>query len=133
MSEQPLLADLFGMPSAGDAGLLCTNLRTLDGRRPVFIDHSDSTFFFPYLHVRFLEWTAAADDGMGPTSPPSGAFDAGSPGRDPRAHRASDDDGTYLTPPPGSLLPAVVGGADDGTGPDEIELDEDFLRRIRDV
>ena len=33
-NEQPLLADLYEMPSALDQGLLCTNLRMLDGKRP---------------------------------------------------------------------------------------------------
>jgi hypothetical protein len=62
-NEQPLLADLFEMPAAGDAGLVCTNLRTIDGRRPVFIDRMDATFFFPYLHVRFLEISPVAAAG----------------------------------------------------------------------
>ena len=34
---------------------MCTNVRMMDGKRPIFIDHTDSTFFFPYLHLRFLE------------------------------------------------------------------------------
>ena len=59
-NEQPLLADLFDTPSALDQGLLCTNLRTLDGKRPVFIDRSESVFFFPYLHIRFIEFSPAA-------------------------------------------------------------------------
>ncbi len=135
MNEQPLLADLFGLPSAGDAGMLCTNLRTLDGKRPVFIDHSDSTFFFPYLHIRFLEWTASADDGTGPSAPST----ASGAGALPPAARAPDarlEDGSmpvYPTPPPGSLLPVVMGADGDGTGSDEIAIDEDFLRRIREV
>ena len=54
-NEQPLMADLFDLPTAEDAGLLCTNVRMMDGKRPVFIDHIDSTFFFPYHVVRFLE------------------------------------------------------------------------------
>jgi hypothetical protein len=54
-NEQPLVADLFAMPAPGDAGLVCTNLRTPEGRRPIFVDHIDATFYFPYLHVRFLE------------------------------------------------------------------------------
>ena len=33
----------------------CTNMRTLDGKRPVFIDDINAVFFFPYLHVRFVE------------------------------------------------------------------------------
>ena len=47
-NEQPLTADLFGLPTASDAGLLCTNLRMMDGKRPVFIDNIAATFFFPY-------------------------------------------------------------------------------------
>jgi len=54
-NEQPLLADLYEMPKALDQGLLCTNLRLMDGKRPVFVDRSDSIFFFPYLHIRFVE------------------------------------------------------------------------------
>jgi hypothetical protein len=54
-NEQPLQADLYDMPKALDQGLLCTNLRTMDGRRPVFIDRVESIFFFPYLHIRFVE------------------------------------------------------------------------------
>ena len=55
LNEQPLLADLYEMPKALDQGLLCTNLRMMDGKRPVFVDRIESIFFFPYLHVRFLE------------------------------------------------------------------------------
>lgn len=55
LSEQPVIADLFEMPSPSDATLRCTNLRTPDGKRPVFIDRVDSTFIFPYRHIRFIE------------------------------------------------------------------------------
>jgi hypothetical protein len=54
-NEQPLLADLYEMPTPADASLVCTNVRMLDGKKPIFVDHSDSVFVFPYLHVRFLE------------------------------------------------------------------------------
>ena len=54
-NEQPLMADLFDLPNAEDAGLVCTNVRMMDGKRPVFIDHIDSTFFFPYHVIRFIE------------------------------------------------------------------------------
>ena len=54
-NEQPLLADLYGVPNAVDAGLLCTNVRMMDGKRPVFIDDIAGTFFFPYHVIRFLE------------------------------------------------------------------------------
>jgi hypothetical protein len=55
LNEQPLLVDVYETPKNEDQGLLCTNLRTMDGKRPVFIDRIDSVFFFPYLHIRFLE------------------------------------------------------------------------------
>ncbi len=101
MSEQPLLADLFAMPSPSDVTLQCTNLRSLDGKRPVFVDHTESVFFFPYLHVRFLEIPPASVAAEGESGER-----AGSP----------------------------------ATGPDQaddlelnFELDEEFLRRVREA
>lgn len=69
LSEQPLVADLFEMPTPTDVTLQCTNLRTLDGRRPVFVDRSESVFFFPYLHVRFLEIPPTSVEGGPPAGP----------------------------------------------------------------
>jgi hypothetical protein len=100
-NEQPLLADLFEMPQALDQGLLCTNLRTLDGKRPVFVDKIENVFYFPYLHIRFVEFAATSsglpelEAGIGANEPPA-------------AEDAGDADA-------------------------DIELDEDFLRRIREV
>ena len=54
-NEQPLVADLFEMPTPTDQTLRCTNLRTLDGKRPIFADDSASIFFFTWLSIRFLE------------------------------------------------------------------------------
>ena len=105
MNEQPLLADLFDPPSPGDVGLRCTNLRTLNGKRPVFVDDSASVFFVPYLHIRVVEIPAAA-------------LPAGDRGL--LMDRAD-------APP---LEPARVPDAE--PEPD-LEIDEDFLRRIREV
>ena len=96
-NEQPLLADLYEMPSALDQGLLCTNLRMLDGKRPVFIEKSDSAFFFPYLHIRFVEIMPGS----------SGLPEIGEP-----VEAAEKEE--------------LVEDAD-------LELDGDFLRRIREV
>ncbi len=103
-NEQPLLTDLFEAPSPGDVGLRCTNLREMNGKRPVFVDNSASIFFFPYLHIRFVE------------IPPS-AMASGDPGAtvQPVAERAVGD-----RPANGDLEP-------------DLEIDEDFLRRIREV
>ena len=123
-NEQPLLADLFDLPSASDAGLLCTNVRSPDGKRPVFIDSSAATFFFPYHVVRFLEIPEGACDPLRTGDLQGEPILAGGPGRTPGAD-------------PQSLLPVVVGGpggADSGADSEaELEIDEDFLRRIRDL
>ena len=59
-NEQPLLADLYRLPEPTDVGLLCTNLRLLNGKRPVFIDDVRSVFFFPYRIIRFIEIPSSA-------------------------------------------------------------------------
>lgn len=59
-NDQPLVADLFGMPTAADTAIVCTNLRTLAGKRPVFVDAGDSVFLFPLAHIRFVEIPAAS-------------------------------------------------------------------------
>ena len=56
--EQPIVADLEQMPSTTDVGILCTNVRYVDGKKPNFIDHTLSTFLFPMAHVRFIEISA---------------------------------------------------------------------------
>jgi len=95
--EQPLVADLPSLPTAADSCLICTNLRTLDGRRPVFTDAIESTFVIPLLHVRFIEVVR----GGHLVDPEQRALAAGA-----------------VTAPP-----------EEGTA----ELDEDFLRRVREV
>ena len=54
-NEQPILADLLVEPKASDVVLICTNLRTMGGKKPVFIDKTMSTFMLPVAHVRFVE------------------------------------------------------------------------------
>ena len=103
-NEQPLLADLYEPPSPGDVGLRCTNLRMMNGKRPVFVDQIKSIFFFPYLHIRFVEI-------------PPGAIG----GTDASLDLLDDADET-----PTNHAPAVEVEAD-------LEIDEDFLRRIREV
>lgn len=119
-NEQPLLADLFDLPSASDAGLLCTNVRMMDGKRPVFIDSITGTFFFPYHVIRFLEI-------------PEGAVDLGRTGggaSEPGYARAAGEE-------PDSRLAIAVGGPADEVVDDDldgdIEIDEGFLQRIRDI
>ena len=95
LNEQPLLCDLFEAPAGTDVVVICTNLRTMNGKRPVFADHSESIFYFPYTHIRFLEIPPGAD---GKTPPPDGRRREPEPEAEP-----------------------------------ELEIDEDFLRRVRDA
>jgi hypothetical protein len=102
-NEQPLLADLFEMPTSSDVALVCTNLRMLNGQRPIFTDAIDSVFLFPLGHIRFVEIPAR--------STAAGA-------------RAEE---TALVPAPtGETGPAPEPEP-------ELELDEDLLRRVREV
>jgi hypothetical protein len=102
-NEQPVVVDLFELPTSVDLGVRCTNMRTLDGKRPVFIDAIDSVFFFPYLHVRFVE------------IPPRSLV------------------GTELEVAVEVALPAAVPEAASTDDDESLEIDEDFLRRIREV
>lgn len=104
MNEQPMLADLFEMPTPGDVVLRCTNLRTMNGKRPVFVDDSASVFFFPYLHLRFVELMPASLAGT--------AFEVAVP--------------AGVT----ASTPDQPAEAEDEA---DLEIDEDFLRRIREV
>lgn len=117
--EQPLLADLPAAPAPGDVTLICTNLRTMDGKRPFFVDSSASTFVFPLVHLRFVEIPATvAGTANGHGAPPAAAPDA----------PPSGTAGAAPTP----ALPAAV----PSRGPAEVEdleLDEELLRRVREL
>jgi len=134
MNEQPLLADLHALPQASDVGLLCTNLRAMDGKRPVFIDHSENAFFFPYRVIRFVEIPAAAlerhrDDG-GRAALPAASPPEPTGGDEPDGSDADGGGRAALgLPAPAWPAPAAAGLAPD---PDD-EIDEEFLRRIREV
>ncbi len=97
-NDQPILVDLFALPEAGDAGLICTNLRSVDGRKPVFIERSDSRFIFPYHHIRFVEVVNEDKVAAGPT-----------PARAETANAAANP------------------------VDEDLEIDEDFLRRVREA
>jgi hypothetical protein len=68
LNEQPLLADLLAPPSPGDVTLVCTNLRMMNGKRPIFVDHIGSTFVFPYTQLRFLEVPQPVETAAAPST-----------------------------------------------------------------
>jgi len=79
-NEQPLVCDLREMPSAGDAILVCTNLRLLDGKKPIFIDRIDSWFALPMHIIRFVEVPLLSVEASSILALPSGPLpDPGAP------------------------------------------------------
>jgi hypothetical protein len=106
-NEQPLLADLVDRPGPNDTILVCTNLRQLNGKRPIWIDESDSVFYFPYSLIRFIE---IHPDSEGAVALPSGREEKPAPRGGPRK----------AAPPAPAPEP-------------ELEIDEELLRRVRDV
>jgi hypothetical protein len=96
MNDQPVTVELASMPTPGDIAIVCTNVRTNDCKKPVFIDFATSTFVFPMAGIRFVEVLEAADE----------------------AARSA------------ARLAAVTAEADDT---DDLEIDEDFLRRVREA
>jgi len=127
-NEQPLVADLYGMPSSADVGLVCTNVRTIDGKRPIFIDHIDSTFFFPYLHLRFLEIPAGeVQRHMAHTGTGHGVNLE--PGMTLAADDAADRYAVMVADDPEPIESDAPAADTD----DDLDIDEDFLQRIRDI
>jgi len=107
-NEQPLLADLLELPATEDVAVRMTNLRTLDGKRPVFVDDMTSVFVFPYHRISFLEV--------------------------PRTSLVGTDLEAQM-PVKATVAAAVAAGVNEAAGGDDgdLEIDEDFLRRIREV
>jgi hypothetical protein len=166
-NEQPLLADLYAPPTPGDLSIVCTNLRTMNGSRPVFVDHSESLFVFPFGQVRFVEVTAAAlasAGGLGAGGRPNderanhwAPNGGGSNGADSTGRGGPN--GVAMLVPVGAdggeknegdssadrdVADGIDGRADDAPDPavapgpaddldQELEIDEDFLRRVREI
>jgi hypothetical protein len=115
-NEQPLMADLYQMPAPTDSALVCTNLRDMNGKRPIFIDDSASYFSFSLTVVRFVEVpansirAAGVETPGGSANPERGLVVAGD-----ATSQGGDHDAPPARPPDADL-----------------EIDEDFLKRVRD-
>lgn len=92
-NDQPLVVELLEEPTPRDIAIVCTNPRSVDGKKPVFIDYSSSTFVFPMSAIRFVEVLRLSEDGE------------------------------QLTPMVSDVAPE----------PEDLEIDEDFLRRVREA
>ena len=102
-NEQPLRADLFELPEGDTMLLRCTNVRTMNGTRPVYIDDLNSIIFFPMVHLRFIEILPATQGAE------------------------------HLALGPGEERVPVEAGVAKDAPEEDLQIDEDFLRRIREV
>ena len=94
LSDQPLAVDLLEVPKPSDIAIVCTNVRSIDGKRPVMIDFTSSTFVFPMAMIRFVEIPLATAE----QDRVAGLQALGEPAE-----------------------------------PEDLEIDEDFLRRVREA
>jgi len=126
-NEMPMKADIESLPTAADAGLLCTNLRTLEGRKPISTEFLDSVFLLPYNIIRFIEIPRESIHGAGldadlPRSTVELPAEAATgPGVAP----------VIVTPPPAAAPTAEPVVEDEGL--EHLEPDAELLRRIRDA
>jgi hypothetical protein len=149
-NEQPVMVDLIEAPSPSDVAVICTNMRTMNGKKPVFVDKSDSVFIVPLVHIRFVEVPRAQMDafeaeekgrpaaaatespeeeyGEPPLARLAWMTGEGAETADAAADSAADSAGEAADPNERDLWPEEVRRQGDGAG-----LDGDLLKRIRDV
>ena len=120
MNELPIMVDVDELPSGADRSVRCTNVRTVDGKRPSYVHDRNSTFVFPLDMVRLIE------------APPQAGLQAAPRPISPQAAAAQ---------PASGALVALAEQPDEALdeAPDEASLDfdeepdEDLLARIRSV
>jgi hypothetical protein len=108
-NELPIMVDLYEAPGPTASSVRCTNVRTVDGKRPAFIHDPRSTFLLPWHVIRLMEVPAGATpmpelDGRVVVSDPVGAV-----GYEPEANSEPEPE------------------------PLDEEPDEDLLARIRSI
>ena len=121
--ELPLKADIESLPTAADAGLLCTNLRTMEGRKPLSTEFLDSVFLVPYNMIRFLEITREAIDQAG-----LGVDRTVYPAQLPAEAATAPEGSVIVTPPPREPEPKA-----EDLALEHLEPDAELLRRIREA
>ena len=123
--EQPMKADIESLPTAADAGLLCTNLRTLEDRKPMSTEYLDSVFLLPYNIIRFIEIPRASIHAAGlDVDLPDGPVELPA-----SAQAVPDGAHVIVTPAPGHAAAATS----DDDGLENLAPDEELLRRIREA
>ena len=130
-----MVADLVSAPMPSDVALICQNLRTLNGKKPIFVDRADSTFVLPLAAIRFLEIHRESVEAHEAEMATERAGEIAVAAETEFASGAL----ARLDWQPGAVPdrfdePAVVGLVDGPSGgADSDELDHDLLRRIREA
>ena len=114
--ELPIVVDLEELPQPNDRSIRCTNVRTVDGKRPSFVHDRHSTFVFPMDMIRLIE---------APIQLESQASSRAEPSQPVLLGASSEPDG-------GALVPLEEQPDETSLDFDE-EPDEDLLARIRSV
>jgi hypothetical protein len=140
-NEQPFMADLLDEPAPDDVSLIVRNIRTMNGKKPVFVDYPDSTFVMPITHIRFIEIPAKSyaeeDRPVGDSGEEPGLVRLAGRGRRDRAGR----EGQVDSPAAPAALRGGGQNRPEGPGP-ELDtaqpvngdgLDVDLLRRIHEA
>ena len=60
-NDLPIVVDMEELPHGSDRVIHCTNVRTVDGKRPAFVHDRNSTFVFPLGVIRLIEAPAQDD------------------------------------------------------------------------
>lgn len=127
-----MLADLYVAPKPEDVSLLCTNLRTTDGKRPRSVVREDAVFIIPLSTMRFVEVPSQSFAAANRNVPAGGGAAAGN------GHGSAEDsaEGALVSVPGNELYsvlpdPEQVLELDAGAHDDGPEADEELLRRIR--
>jgi len=125
--ELPMKADIESLPTAADAGLLCTNLRTMEGRKPISTEFLDSVFLMPYNVIRFIEIPRESihSAGLDTDLPPQ-------PVELPAEAVAVPDD-THVIVTPAPTAPPAEEAAPADEEVEHLEPDAELLRRIREA
>jgi hypothetical protein len=59
-NELPIVVDMYEVPEAHAQSVRCTNIRTVDGKRPNFVHDPKAIFVFPWHQIRLIELPPAA-------------------------------------------------------------------------
>ena len=54
-NELPIMVDLLEAPEPTAQSVRCTNIRTVDGKRPAFVHDAKATFILPWHLIRLME------------------------------------------------------------------------------